>query len=182
MKIGISGTYSTGKSSLVAALSKLLTGRNVDYGVTSVSEAALRCPFPINMEQTLDGSLWILNETVNMELVCDSSHAVTIADRTVVDVLAMSRYAARRHRGTNGKLELILDIVRAWVATYDLLFRARVDASQPVNWAKVPDGSFRLFVQEMQGRCIRELQIPVVELPHDKETRVALILRNAGLG
>jgi hypothetical protein len=176
MKIGFTGTYSTGKSTLIEALTKELAARGIDHGTTRVSEAARASPFPLNREQTLDGSLWILAHTLAAELACSARHTLSIADRTVIDIWALARHAARERRGSADRADLIARIVRDWVRSYDLIFLTRIDPSFPPRPSRIPDPEFRLLVRDLQLDCIADLQLPVVELPHDLEQRLALIL------
>lgn len=177
MKIGISGSYSTGKSRLIAALERRLSAEGVDYGVTRVSELAKRCPFPINREQTPASSLWILGALVQEELVCGSRHEVTLADRTVVDVCALTPWDGPAAKGTDTVLSVVSDLTAGWAATYSVIFRARIDAAFEPNWPKIPGGDleFRERVEQLQGECIEALRLPVVELPSEEAARLATV-------
>lgn len=183
MKIGITGTYSTGKSTLIQSLTQVMDEYGSDYGITTVSGIASRCPFPLNKDQTLEGTLWILNEVVNMELVFQDAYEVTIADRTVIDVWAMGRWAWQNRRGTPILEKLITQITATWAPTYDIIFRTKIDTLREPNWPKIPDRDleFRTLVDALQEACVETFGLDVIELPHDKKERVSTILKHIGL-
>jgi hypothetical protein len=183
MKIGFSGTYSTGKSKLIEALSQRFLMQGLDFGITRVSTVARRCPFPLNKAQTMETSLWILSQAISEELVCQADHTITVADRTVIDVWALSRWALKNQQGDMRHEKLISLITSSWIRTYDIIFRTRVERSIEPNWPKIPDRDlqFRNLVEYLQGECIETLKIDVVELPHDEGERLSTILERTGL-
>jgi len=84
MKIGLCGTMSVGKTTLVNALKKVPEFKGYTTR-TERSKELMEMGIPLNTDSTLKGQTVFLAERAN-ELMCEN----IITDRTVIDVMAFS--------------------------------------------------------------------------------------------
>lgn len=113
MKIGITGTQSVGKTTLVKALSKLPEFK--DYNcITERSQHLMGLGIPLNTDSTLKGQTVFLAERAN-ELMFDN----LITDRTVIDVMAFTKSA--KSIGVAEALSFT-DLAQCFIKEYDYIF------------------------------------------------------------
>jgi len=84
MKIGMCGTVSVGKTTLVNALAKLPEFKDYKFR-TERSKELMAMGVPLNTDSTLKGQTVFLAERAS-ELMCED----IITDRTIIDVIAFS--------------------------------------------------------------------------------------------
>ena len=113
MKIGLCGTMSVGKTTLVNELKKL--GQFKDYEfATERSEYLMNLGIPLNTDSTLNGQTIFLAERV-AELMKEN----VITDRTILDVIAFTNLA----KSIDFKdKEYFEDYARVFVGQYDYIF------------------------------------------------------------
>ena len=113
MKIGLCGTMSVGKTTLVNELKKL--GQFKDYEfATERSEYLMNLGIPLNTDSTLNGQTVFLAERV-AELMKEN----VITDRTILDVIAFTNLA----KSIDFKdKEYFEDYARVFVGQYDYIF------------------------------------------------------------
>jgi len=87
MKIGLCGTMSVGKTTLVNALKELPEFKDYTFR-TERSKYLSDLGIPLNTDSTIKGQIVFLAERAS-ELMCEN----IITDRTIVDVLAFTRAA-----------------------------------------------------------------------------------------
>lgn len=113
MKIGLCGTMSVGKTTLVNELKKL--GQFKDYEfATERSEYLRDLGIPLNTDSTLNGQTIFLAERV-AELMKEN----IITDRTVLDVIAFTNLAESIDFKDKEYFE---DYARVFVGQYDYIF------------------------------------------------------------
>jgi nicotinamide riboside kinase len=132
IKIGLAGTHSTGKTTLIRELKKEMPRLNL------VSEAARDCPFPINEKTNFKSQEWIFRTQVEREIKVPLDD-ITISDRTVYDQLAYIRYAYENGNITFDEYMVLEKYVTNWGHTYDYIvyipieFDAEDDGVRSVN-------------------------------------------------
>ncbi len=144
MKIAFIGSHGVGKTTLCFDLASRL--KRLDLAVDLVKEVARACPLPINQGTTLEAQAWILHTQIAHEIAAASQFEVVICDRSVLD-----NYAYLVHRA--GRRPEYDALVRAWVGTYDGLFKV------PVLEAPSFDGK-----RDVSGRFQREIDGVIDEL------------------
>ena len=113
MKIGLCGTMSVGKTTLVNELKKLKQFKGYEF-VTERSEYLMNLGIPLNTDSTLKGQTIFLAERV-AELMKEN----VITDRTVLDVIAFTNLA----KSIDFKdKEYFEDYARVFVGQYDYIF------------------------------------------------------------
>ncbi len=117
MKIAFIGTHGVGKTTLCFELAARM--KRLDLSVDIVKEVARQCPLPINQDTTVDAQAWILHTQVAQEIAVTSEYQAVVCDRSVLD-----NYAYLVH--SSGRRPEFEQMVRAWLLTYDALFKVPI--------------------------------------------------------
>jgi len=113
MKIGLTGTMSVGKTTLVKALKKLPQFKNYKFA-TERSKYLRDLGIPLNTDSTLKGQTVFLAERC-AELMHDN----IITDRTIIDVIAFTKSAKSINVLDKDELEQYASM---FVSEYDYIF------------------------------------------------------------
>jgi nicotinamide riboside kinase len=146
MKIGLVGTVSVGKTTLVNALAELPQFK--DYKIATERSKYLRdLGIPLNTDSTLKGQTIFLAERVS-ELFSEN----LITDRTVIDVMAFTQCAKSIHQADKMSYE---EYARNFINEYDYIFYVSpegVDIED--NGVRTIDAEYRdLIDYTIKGFC-----------------------------
>lgn len=179
VKLAVSGTHSTGKTSALKRALRELQGRG--YCVAYVGDIARRCPLPILRQHTAQSSLWIAATTLTEELQLGHSSEIVLVDRPVLDALAYY-LAALKHRheqSPQGEVdyELLRHLVSSWMTTYQQVFHTRIDPSRAIEDDKSRDldPAFRRDVEAILGELRSAQGVSSTELTSDETANARLI-------
>jgi nicotinamide riboside kinase len=153
VKIGLCGTHSSGKTTLLNMLKEEFKTVNL------VSEAARKCPFPINEKTGFKSQEWIFREQVRQELNAPLNE-ITISDRTVYDQLAYIMYAYELGNITHEEYEVLQRYISAWGWTYDYIIYL------PIEFPLVEDG---IRSTSEDYRRIIDDKIQLILMDYDKD-------------
>jgi predicted ATPase len=146
IKIGITGTHSTGKSTFLTSLAELLEARELRVGrITDLARRARALGFPILTEHTFESTLWIMAECMRQEAEASLTCDVILVDRPVLDALGYLEAAVEvtgRHLNPR-RLDELKTIARAHSTDYDLLVATALDQTVPLGEGRDQDQSFR---------------------------------------
>ena len=113
MKIGLCGTMSVGKTTLVKALKELNEFKDYNFA-TERSKYLNDLGIPLNTDSTLKGQTVFLAERC-AELMNEN----IITDRTVIDVMAFASCAKSIYHQES---ELFIDYAKEFISEYDYIF------------------------------------------------------------
>jgi len=162
IKLGIAGTHSTGKSTLVSQLETLLVDRGLRVKrVADVATEALKAGFPILRDHTFESTLWIMSRGVSRELEAGLEADVVLVDRPIMDALAYL-FAALAYRGTTlsqEQSEYLLDLARHHSRTYAVICKTVLDSSIPLGPGRDEDLAFRSSVASQLNSVFSKLSL-----------------------
>ncbi len=166
MKICIIGTHSTGKTTLVNALSDFY--KKLGKKTMTISEISRLCPYPINEDTNIDAQKWILREQMKYEDISHQNDNWVFCDRGTIDNFAY----LERTSGDEDISEIKKDAIDH-MKTYDLVFKT-IKLTKPAqdDGVRSVDDEFR---DDIDGRVVRLLDeegIDHVLLPESLEVDV----------
>ncbi len=169
MKIAFIGSHGVGKTTLCFDLAGRL--KRLDLAVDLVKEVARSCPLPINQDTTLEAQAWILHTQIAEEIAAASRYQVVICDRSVLDNYAYLTVRA-------GRLPEYDTLVRAWVATYDGLFKVPILTPPTFDGTRDVSAAFQAEVDRTIDALVDDLDVPCHRLdPANRDGWVDAVLR-----
>lgn len=172
MRIGICGSHSTGKTTLVEALrtESIFSDYFFDINVTRWVKAA---GFPINQD-TNDASQEINLTKRIVHLVC---HDNIISDRTILDVLA---YSALSENITDRSLSYQKKLIEAAVKFYDILIYLPITIELVDDGIRAIDPEYRkevdIYIQTYLQKYGQTNNKTIIEVTGSIRERVTKIL------
>jgi hypothetical protein len=155
LKIAFIGTHGVGKTTLCFDLASRF--KRLDLSVDIVKEVARGCPLPINEQTTLEAQAWILHTQIAQEIVATAQNQAVICDRSVLD-----NYAYLVHRV--GRMREYDALVRAWVGSYDGLFKVPVIQAPTFDGTRAVSRTFQLEIDAGIERLIDVFNVKVHHL------------------
>lgn len=105
--IAVSGTHGTGKTTKALELATALKKENPKLTVGLLTENAIDCPFPINKESTLLGTvLWLFTNQIQRELEASLKYDLVVSDRCAADPLAYGLVFFGQNTVTDGMVAI----------------------------------------------------------------------------
>lgn len=146
LKIGIAGTHSTGKSTLLNSIQTRLEAKGLRVAIVSdLARAARDAGFPILIQQTEDTALWIMAEGMRREAAAALTNDVILVDRAIFDALGYLEAALQvtdRPRDEE-RHPILRDVARSYARDYDLLVITTLDEALPLGPGRDPNEEFR---------------------------------------
>ena len=176
MKIGLVGTVSVGKTTLVNALAELPQFKDYHFA-TERSKYLRDLGIPLNTDSTLKGQTIFLAERVS-ELM----HENLITDRTVIDVMAFTQAATSIHAADKTSFE---EYARNFINEYDYIIYVSPEGVEiEDNGVRTIDAEYRDLIDHIiKGMC--HLYHPRMKQYHriygTTEERIQQVLNITGL-
>ncbi len=173
MKIAFIGTHGVGKTTLCYDLASRL--KRQDRVVDLVQEVARACPLPINRDTTIQAQAWILHSQIAHELAASAQEGIVICDRSVLDNYAYLVHQAGRRTEYDA-------LVRAWVTTYDQLFKVPIITPPTFDGRRDTSEAFQRDIDAMIDTLADEFEVNCHRLDAGhREGWVDTILMASGL-
>ena len=166
MKIGLCGTMSVGKTTLVNALKKLPEFKNYNFR-TERSKHLMSLGIPLNTDSTLKGQLVFASERA-AELMQEK----IITDRTIIDVMA---FCALSKSMSKVEKDNINNTLWHLIQEYDIIFHID-DLSIPIedNGIRETNKEYRLAIAQKIQEIIAEYryQCKIINISGTTENRI----------
>lgn len=105
--IAVSGTHGTGKTTLALSLAVEIKKNHPKKTVGVLTENAIDCPFPLNKESTLLGTvLWLVTNQFQRELEASLKYDLVVSDRCVLDPIAYGVVLFGENDVTRGMIQM----------------------------------------------------------------------------
>ena len=174
MRIVLTGSHSTGKTSLANAVRDALAAKGVtDVAmVREVGRDLIESGVPLNEDITSDACVRYITKQLQRERACGNRHV--ISDRSLLDLLAyvLVNDDARTPASYRAMLEEIVHVESLRYDQYVFL---------PVEFALMPDPvrpagePYRQAVSDMIRRLLAQFGLPVLKIRGSLEERVAQV-------
>lgn len=179
MKIGITGTHCTGKTSLAHALMGVLKERGYNAGITR--EFVRECPIPAGTEgrNSPAAQLWIIGRQLIEEIEAANSYEMVICDRTIVDNYAYFLWTLKTEMNTDSAIaQMAQGILNNWAPSYDYLLKLPIASPLQPDGFRSTDPDWQREIDSLIDEIIteRKLQINKIALAPNVQ-RVAEILK-----
>ena len=169
MKIGLTGTMSVGKTTLVKALSEVEQFKGYTC-TTERSKYLNSLGIPLNHETTIEGQTIFLAERVT-ELMQDR----LITDRTIIDVMAFTNCAKKVSYIDGDAFE---DYAKRFVRQYDYIFYISPDGMDiEDNGIRETDANYRKEIDEEIQKLLLKHRPIVHTLKGTTEERIEQIMK-----
>lgn len=135
MKIGITGSNNTGKSTLASTLHASLKERGIRAVI--VEESVRESPLGSKERTTVEATAWIMLRQIQREIVAEHYDDFVIGDRTTIDSYAYALWSFKELEGESIKKRSLLDwlakVARDWAKTYSCILYLPVLPNLRVN-------------------------------------------------
>jgi hypothetical protein len=146
IKIAVTGTHSTGKSTFIVSLAECLEKQSKSVGlIGDLAKRARDMGFPILTGHTYESTLWMMAEGLRQETELSLNKQIILIDRPIFDALGYLEAALEITGRTliPGQLEELRAIAAAHSASYDFVIATALDPSVPLGEGRDPNAQFR---------------------------------------
>lgn len=180
MRISISGTHGTGKTSLLRACERRLAhtpGLDAAF-IGEVARKVLAMGLPLNREATLESYFNYVH--LQLEAERRATAEVVLSDRSLVDSLAYLE-ASRLPEISEAFVAMFREIVRAEMRFFDVFCLVPIEFGLDVDLVRPADSGYQEEVEESMRRVLRRYHANVVELRGTTEERARQVMGLLGL-
>jgi predicted ATPase len=161
MKIAITGTHSSGKSTFLQNLEQELNGAGLR--IQRIGDFARRAQglgFPILTKHTYESTLWIMAECLRCEAEASLQSDLILVDRPLIDALGYLQAALQLSGRTldSGRSEELMTIATAHTPDYDVLIRTALESNIEVGKGRDLDGEFRVAAATAIERLVNQIE------------------------
>ena len=164
IRIAVTGTHSTGKTTLLQRLESELRAHGINVARTSGNMAtkAAALGFPKLHHQTADTTTWIIAAGVCSELETALTADVVLVDRAALDPFAywLAASELRGHTPDQAEAARLRDLVTLHCDGYSLLIATVLDETVPLGDHRDRDPALRQRVDQVIHQELAEWRIP----------------------
>jgi len=180
IKIAVSGSHSTGKTTFLNDLSKLLIKKKVDFKI--IGDLAIKCPLPILKEHTVESTLWIASEGIIKEIESENATKVVLVDRPILDCWAYFNVVCQgKYEETDPKLKTLIQMITNWLPTYDYIYQTVINENIPIEDNKGRDlnPEYRRQIGDELIKASKIFGVNAIPLKHnDKDKEIRILMKN----
>ncbi|MCC5625996.1 ATP-binding protein [Nostoc sp. CHAB 5715] len=165
-KVAISGSHSTGKTTLFAKISSTLASACIVHAVPELArELILKSGIPgfLHPDNHRPSRLALmLAAQIQREVAHSRSHCV-VCDRGILDNLAYASLLFSDYLSTF-EGHCCQDVVESWLPTYDLILTTAIRAPMQVDENRVDDEYFRRNIELRMTELLNFYRVPTTAL------------------
>jgi len=180
-KILVTGTFSSGKTTLCRVLNNQLTS----LGISSIilPDVARQCTLPLNKNQTILTSCWLAFRQLSAESnIKGGDYDFLILDRGLFDIIAHSLLLTNITKADRLVLKEIINFTCLWAQSIDSIYLSKCsDLPVQIDGLRIPDKAFQLQLEECLFQLLDENFVQYKILDSSTESRVSQILREHNL-
>ncbi|WP_235940012.1 AAA family ATPase [Bradyrhizobium hipponense] len=161
MKIAITGTHSSGKTTFLERLKQELEGEGLRiHSIGDFARRAKDLGFPILKKHTYESTLWIMAECLRCEAEASLQSDLILVDRPVIDALGYLQAALQVSGRTldSRRSKELMTIATAHTPDYDVLIRTALDSNIEVGAGRDLDGEFRMAAATAIERLVSQIE------------------------
>lgn len=178
IRIGVLGTHSTGKTTLLKRIEMELRGHGLTVARTGrLAKRAAAVGLPKMQFHTSESTEWIITQGVADEIVAAQGAQVVLVDRASFDAIAYLR-AALEYRGESMRrleLERLRILATTQAPKYDLLLATVLDSTMPVDTSHDYDARYRKLVDRHVHGLLADDVIPHLRVTSDQDSQARAI-------
>ncbi|MEU8687678.1 AAA family ATPase [Streptomyces sp. NPDC048665] len=175
IRIGVLGTHSTGKTTLLRRIEMELRGHGITVARTGrLGKRAAAAGLPKMQHHTALSTEWIITEGIVDEIDAVAQGAeVVLIDRAAHDAIAYwhAALAFRAETPPCQERERLLALASTQLPKYDLLFATMLDENVPVDTSHDYDAGFRRLVDQHAHRLLANDNIPHQRVTSDPDSQ-----------
>ncbi len=130
-KISLSGVYGGGKTSLLAEVKKILS---LKYKITTINDINTKNPFDDDIKSSFISHFFSMATQINEENIeMQKNFDLLFSDRSILDHWVLWKSSLRNvemNEKLEEKNELLKNLYKFWIESYDLIFLIRIDLKE----------------------------------------------------
>ncbi|MGY1528044.1 AAA family ATPase [Streptomyces sp. MN3] len=175
LRIGVIGTHSTGKTTLLKRIEMELRGHGLTVARTGrLGKRAAAAGLPKMQHHTVQSTEWVIAQGILDEINAVAQGAeVVLIDRVAHDAVAYfeAAMAFRAETPPRTERDRLLTLASTQLPKYDLLFATVLDESMPVDTSHDYDAHFRRLVDDRVHRLLTNDVIPHQRVTSDPDSQ-----------
>lgn len=169
-KVLITGTHSTGKTTLIHMLVKELSMLNLRV----VHESARKCPFALNLAQNHLSTMWLIAVQIKTEIEALTwpGTELVVCDRSIPDILGYHELASSERAGPWNTF------AATWLQSYDHIFLTRPDPDRAMTHdeLRLTSADYRHSIQQIIERHVTRSGVSYEILPRNPRKRIISVV------
>lgn len=130
-KISLSGVYGGGKTSLLAEVKKILS---LKYKITTINDINTKNPFDDEIKSSFISHFFSISTQINEENIeMQKNFDLLFSDRSILDHWVLWKSSLQNiemNEKLEEKNELLKNLYKFWIESYDLIFLVRIDLKE----------------------------------------------------
>lgn len=172
MRIAITGTQGTGKTTLLKELQKIEPYKSQYTFVTELTRKLHEKGYPINEQGTDEVQRILAEQCVEASLIPNS-----IADRCVLDNIVFTTFLFNEGKVNQETMDDAIEKFEANISNFDIIFYVRPEFDLVDDGVRTTSTETRDKIYALFEHYIDKYQIPVVLLSGSIEERLRTILK-----
>ncbi len=167
LKVGITGSHGTGKTSLAHSLVGHL--KELGFNAGYIREFVRDCPLPVGTEakNSATAQAWVLCRQLTEELEALQKYDILVCDRTVIDNYAYFLWNLRNGKLGDDALQNIANsIFNNWANTYDFIVKLPVTVPLSPDGFRSTDLSWQMEIDKIidEVLAIKNIKYHVIKI------------------